>query len=201
MHKYTCVICECEFLRDWEDPKRVKPKYCSLKCYGNARIRRHETLLGKTFGKLKVLAICEERSKRGQALIKCLCECGKIKDIPAHHIEEGKLISCGCWKSGKERALPTFMKKIEKTSGCWNWKGQISKAGYGRHCCKYAHRLSYQYYKGEIPKGLMICHTCNNKACVNPEHMYLGTAYDNAQDAIRDGIYKKRSLTSKRWIK
>lgn len=158
-------------------------------------------LIGKKLGKLTVLRILDETSKRGQSQTECICECGKKKIINAHHIEEGALVSCGCWKIGKERATPTFMKKIEKTEGCWIWKGQINKAGYGRHCCKYAHRLSYQYHVGEISGDKMICHKCNNKICVNPDHMYLGTAYDNAQDAIRDGIYKKRSLTSKRYLK
>ncbi len=196
MKKYKCQICRKEFIKEWK--RKENPKYCSRICYGIKRDEKYKHLIGEKFGKLTVMTISELRSKRGHVCLKCLCECGNEKVYPAHHIEEGALVSCGCWKSGKERILPTFLKKIEKTEGCWIWKGQINKAGYGRHCCKYAHRLSYEYHKGDIPEGKIICHTCNNKACVNPNHMYPGTAYDNAQDAIRDGVLKKRSLTSKR---
>lgn len=200
MHKYICEICKTPFTREWENKKRPLPKYCSIECYGKGREKKHTNLIGKKFGKLKVISIADERSKSGHVCMVCLCECGKEKKIPFHHLND-QLVSCGCWKVGKERALPTFMKKIEKTDGCWNWKGMILKSGYARHCCKYAHRLSYEYHKGDIPEGKMLCHTCNNKSCVNPDHLYPGTAYDNAQDAIRDGVYERRSLTSKRYKK
>ncbi len=163
--------------------------------------KNYDTLINLKLGKLTVKSVSDEVSKYGNICLKCECECGKEKNIPVHYIEKGDLRSCGCWKSGTERALQTFMNKIEKTDLCWIWKGQINKMGYARHCSKYAHRLSYEYHKGKIPEDKMVCHTCNNKACVNPDHMYAGTAYDNAQDAIKDGAYKKRSLTSKRWIK
>lgn len=153
-------------------------------------------LINKKFGKLIVKSISDVRSKKGHVCLLCQCECGNEKNIPAHHLTD-ELISCGCWKSGKERALPTFMKKIKKTEECWIWKGQINKSGYGRHCCKYAHRLSYEYHIGEIPGDKMICHRCNNKICVNPEHMYLGTAYDNAQDAIKCGVLLGRNTRKK----
>jgi hypothetical protein len=162
--------------------------------------KNYEYLIGKKFGKLKVLETSDVTTKNGQACLKCLCECGVQKYIAAHHLTED-IVSCGCWKIGRERALPTFMKKIEKTDKCWLWKGQVNKAGYGRHCCKYAHRLSYIYHIGEIPMDKIICHKCNNKLCVNPDHLYAGTPYDNTQDMKRDGVFVKRSLTSKRWNK
>ncbi len=162
--------------------------------------RNYKYLIGKRYGKLTVKCESEIRSKKGHICMTCLCECGNEKDIPVHHLTD-RIVSCGCWKSGKERMFPTFMKHVEKTDTCWKWTAHINKAGYARHNHEYAHRLSYEYQKGKIPEGKMICHTCNNKSCVNPEHMYPGTAFDNAQDAIRDGTYKKRSLISKRWIK
>lgn len=198
MHIYTCKVCENEFKRTWKDKKRPDPKYCSRSCYSKADEKKYETLIGQKFGKLVVLKTSKTRSKKGHICLICKCDCGNEKDIPVHHLQWGDLISCGCWKSGEERKKPTFLKKIEKTNGCWIWKGMISKSGYARHVGKYAHRLSFEYHKEKIPEGKMICHTCNNKACVNPDHMYAGTAYDNAQDAIRDGALKKRSLTSRR---
>ena len=75
-------------------------------------------------------------------------------------------------------------------SGCWLWDGVI-KRGYGN--IKYkgrptsAHRLSYTFYRGKIPDGMCVCHTCDVKSCVNPDHLFIGTHKDNTQDMIRKG--------------
>lgn len=161
-----------------------------------------QKIVGGKIGKLTVISIQERKSFKEHTSCLCLCECGKEKSIRFHWLEQGDLVSCGCWKKTSNKKNDSFLDKIEKTENCWIWKGWINKKiGYGRFKHKYAHRLSYQHFKGEIPKDKIICHTCNNKICVNPDHMYLGTPYDNAQDAKRDGVYEKRSLTSKRWQK
>jgi hypothetical protein len=88
--------------------------------------------------------------------------------------------------------LERFWAKIEKTNSCWIWKGATSPSGHGRfkiNGLMYGpHRISYEIHKGPIPKGMYICHRCpngDNASCCNPDHLYVGTASDNAQDEVR----------------
>jgi hypothetical protein len=81
----------------------------------------------------------------------------------------------------------------EPNNGCWLWTSFYDPQGYGRiqyrgECCK-APRLSYEAFKGPIPKGLHVLHTCDVRACVNPEHLWLGTNQDNINDKMRKGRY------------
>lgn len=87
-------------------------------------------------------------------------------------------------------------KFIEVASGCWEWQARISPFGYGQFTTSsgeswQAHRLSYTLYKGKIPTGLCVCHTCDNRKCVNPDHLWVGTRNDNIQDMYQKGRGKK----------
>jgi hypothetical protein len=77
---------------------------------------------------------------------------------------------------------------------CWNWKGH-KKKGYGHfshHQVLYrAHRVAYEIVHGEIPSDKFVCHKCDNPACVNPQHLFLGTAKQNTQDMISKGRLKR----------
>lgn len=76
-------------------------------------------------------------------------------------------------------------------SGCWEWTKGRDGHGYGQisvgSAMISAPRISYAAFVGDIPTGLCVCHRCDHPACVNPDHLFLGTAYDNIQDKVAKG--------------
>lgn len=79
----------------------------------------------------------------------------------------------------------------EPMSGCWLWTASKLQDGYGRlrvgNITEGAHRVSYKLNRGKIPEGLCVLHTCDVSACVNPEHLWLGTVADNNADMMKKG--------------
>jgi len=101
--------------------------------------------------------------------------------------------------------LARFESKFKKTDGCWEWEGCKSKSGYGQFgvrgdnsyfVSRYTHRVSWELYRGEIPKGLCVLHRCDNPSCVNPEHLFLGTHKDNTQDMVEKGRHLEGNRSS-----
>ena len=84
--------------------------------------------------------------------------------------------------------------EVDLNSGCWLWSDALDVYGYGRLQIDgkplKAHRVAFQIFNGEIPDGKIICHKCDVRCCVNPEHLFVGTWQDNVSDMMKKGRYK-----------
>lgn len=117
------------------------------------------------------------------------CEkCGKLFEVDRSTLKYKSVRHC----SNECRWDVDLREYVEKWSepipiaGCWLWSGVLAENGYGRPLWKgkkyYAHRLSYSAFHGEIPKDGCVLHECDNRACVNPAHLWLGSQLQNIED-------------------
>lgn len=91
-----------------------------------------------------------------------------------------------------KNTLESILARTKKLpNGCWEWQGRLLWAGYGsvgwkgKNCR--VHRVVYEEMVGTIPKGLVVCHTCDNPRCCNPSHLWIGTMLQNTRDKISKG--------------
>lgn len=114
--------------------------------------------------------------------------------------------SAVCSARGRVPSLPIgerFWAKVNKDgpivrpelTPCWIWTSALMKNGYG-HCeikmpsgrkAYYAHRVAYELTNGSIPDGKHVCHRCDNRPCVRPDHLFAGSAWDNIHDCMEKG--------------
>ena len=150
-----------------------------------------QDLTGRTFGWLLVVSYAG-RVHKGKVRWLCRCYCGRETLVGSAPLNNGNTKSCGCW--GRFRPQKFWEKVLKSKHGCWEWLGhKTGRKGnyYGNMVVDgkktLAHRLAYELTFGPIPKGLFVCHHCDNPICVRPDHLFVGTALDNSRDMISKG--------------
>ena len=87
--------------------------------------------------------------------------------------------------------VQAFWLKVHKTDTCWLWTGAKINTGYGlltlNDHAYLAHRVAYTLSNGPIPRGLLVLHRCDNRQCIHPDHLFLGTFQDNSNDMYAKG--------------
>ncbi len=144
-----------------------------------------------------------QKVKPGIPVGLCQCGCGRkaplartnesaqghVKGQPMRYCAGHSLAS---GKSDGER----FWSRVEKTDGCWLWRGHCDRLGYGQFWLgpghTSAHRAAWILTNGFIPDGLNVLHTCDNCRCVRPGHLFLGTHLDNMRDMVTKGRQRNR---------
>jgi HNH endonuclease len=99
-----------------------------------------------------------------------------------------------------------FWSKVDKQpNGCWLWTAAKTTAGYGNICDserggekRYTHRYSWELHFGPIPDGKYVCHKCDVRNCVRPDHLFLGDPVENTLDALAKGRLEPQRQTFKR---
>lgn len=149
-------------------------------------------LTNKRFGKWVVLKYYKDE------YYFCLCDCGILRAVLGGSLVRGRSNSCGCKHSPDydeydEQTRKRLLKSIEvDENNCWNWKLYKTKSGYGttnyrKKVGQRAHRVSWLVNRGEIPNDYYVLHKCDNPACINPEHLFLGTHTENMKDMKEKG--------------
>lgn len=142
---------------------------------------RKKEWAGKTYHHWTVIE--EDANPRN---VRCRCVCGTERVVQKCGLATGGSRSCGC----KRKPRPSEWEgRIDKKSEdeCWEFQGAKNAGGYGIAGIGLVHREVYRRHYGEIEEKLFVLHTCDNPACCNPKHLWVGTHTDNMMDMAKKG--------------
>jgi hypothetical protein len=180
-----CLQCSAAFMSEpYTNPKRGR--YCSRPCASKAKLASNSSLAKANRAKSHCKNGHEFTPENTILMPGDRRNCRECRKVIHKRVREKR-------KAGLLPPLlpPTpeeFMAKVNKTDSCWLWTGAKAPPwNYGRTGQLWAHRVSYELHVGPITEGLYVLHRCDNPPCVNPSHLFLGTAADNVQDMMAKG--------------
>ena len=124
--------------------------------------------------------------------------CHRLRYVSLWLVNQGLRFCSSACRNSPDGAYYRLMLKtnVFAANGCWEFEGSLGHSGYGRIYVhgrhEAAHRVSYLANVGTIPTGLSVLHRCDNRICVNPDHLWLGTAKDNILDCHKKGRFPTR---------
>jgi hypothetical protein len=168
-------------------------------------------MIGQKFGLLTVLTKGPKDEKWRRSTWECVCDCGVTVVMYGKTLKTSPNPSCGCVRydavseaNKKYVTVADYLAKTKRKGSCLEWQGYVTSAGYasvGTYTPKMdsvtkrsglVHRRVYELVHGDAPSVVM--HTCDNRVCINPDHLVGGTQSDNIKDAASKGrMYRQKN--------